>query len=57
MQGAADGGSAVAQVARARLRELRWLGRGKNDVKVKGPSPPLFIKLVGSRRATGLISL
>ena len=29
VQGVAGGGSAVAQVARARQRELRWLGRGK----------------------------
>ena len=29
VQGAAGGDCAVAQVARARQRELRWLGRGK----------------------------
>ena len=29
VQGVAGGSSAVAQVARARQRELRWLGRGK----------------------------
>ena len=57
MQGAAGGGKAVAQVARARQRELWWLGRKKNKVDLKSPSPSSFYKLLGSRTATGHISL
>ena len=33
-------------------------GKGRKDeVKVNGPSPPIFIKLVGNRRASGMISI
>ena len=56
-QGTAGGGSAMAQVARARQRELWWLGREKNEVDLKSLSPPSFYKLLGSRTATGHIFL
>ena len=58
MQGAAGGGSAVAQVARARQRELWWLGEEKkSEVDLKSPSSPSFYKLLGNRIATRHISL
>ena len=38
-------GTAVAQVARARQRELRWLGGGEEDeMNLESPSPPPFYK-------------
>ena len=44
-----------AQVARS--RELRWLGREEDEVKLEKPSPPSLYKLLGSRTVTWHISL